>query len=508
MADFAILQALAEIVSKTKVKHIHVIGNPDSKNTKFEQFYRALAEGLFQNDEEAAEFFYHSPPNNAAYQKLKNRLQERLINTLFFIDVTQSIFNEYHKAYFTSYKILAAVRILVGRNARNAAISIAEKALEMALKFDLTDVAFSLSRELCVYYGSMKGIKEKYKVMSEILEKQSVILMAEIKAEKYMSDLIVNFAKTKAAQPDLIEEAKKYSAEIDLIAQNIHSFRFNYMAFLIKATYYEIANNYKNLILVCKDALAYFDTKKEIVPLVVQFSFTYRQLIGHIQLKNYNEGRIAAEKCLKLVEEGTNNWFLALNYHILLAFHTENFQEAYQISQKALSHPKLKNQVEQIVEYWKILEAYIYYLISIKKITPDADNPVKKFRINKFVNEVVIYKKDKSGANIAVLILQILFLLNEQKYNGIIDRTEALKSYQQRYLRNDETFRSQCFIRMLILMSECSFNKKATLRKTEKLWTKLQSKPINIAEQSADIEPIPYETLWGFVLDALDEKWH
>jgi hypothetical protein len=133
---------------------------------------------------------------------------------------------------------------------------------------------------------------------------------------------------------------------------------------------------------------------------------------------------------------------------------------------------------------------------------------VKKFRINKFVNEVVIYKKDKSGANIAVLILQILFLLNEQKYNGIIDRTEALKSYQQRYLRNDETFRSQCFIRMLILMSECSFNKKATQRKTEKLWTKLQSKPINIAEQSADIEPIPYETLWGFVLDALDEKWH
>ncbi len=508
MADFAILQALAEIVSKTKVKHIHVIGNPDSKNTKFEQFYRALAEGLFQNDEEAAEFFYHSPPNNAAYQKLKNRLQERLINTLFFIDVTQSIFNEYHKAYFTSYKILTAVRILVGRNARHAAIPIAERALEMALQFDLTDVAFALARELCLHYGPMKGAHEKYEAMNKILEEQTKILLAEIKAEKYMSDLTVNLAKTKAAKPELRNKAQAYAEELKQLSKHIHSFRFNYMAFLARATQFDIATDYKSMIPICLEALAYFEQKQNMVPIAAFFSFRVRLLAAYILLKKYQEARETARICLDLAPEGTNNWFLALNYHILLAFHTENFQEAYQISQKALSHPKLKNQVEQIVEYWKILEAYIYYLISIKKITPDADNPVKKFRINKFVNEVVIYKKDKSGANIAVLILQILFLLNEQKYNGIIDRTEALKSYQQRYLRNDETFRSQCFIRMLILMSECSFNKKATQRKTEKLWTKLQSKPINIAEQSADIEPIPYETLWGFVLDALDEKWH
>ncbi len=508
MADFVILQALAEIVSRSKVKHIHVIGNPDSKDTKFERFYRALAEGHLHNDEEAAAFFYQSFPSNTAYQKLKNRLQERLINTLFFIDLTNPNFNDYQRAYYNCYKMATAVRILLARNARHAATSIAEKALDIALQFDLTDVAFSLLRDLRTHYGARKGFKDKYEEINRTLEEQTEILLAEIKAEKYVTDLAIDFARTKGAKPELVTKARQYNEELEQLSLTIKSFRFNYMAFLARATMYEIANDYKNLVVACQNALSFFEQKQNIVSITALFSFTLRQLIGYIQLKNYDAAREVAIKCLSFAPEGTNNWFLALNYHILLAFHTGNFQEAYQISQKALHHPKLKNQVEQIVEYWKILEAYIYYLISIKKIVPDENNPVKKFRINKFVNEVVIYKKDKSGANISVLILQILFLLNEQKYNGIIDRTESLKSYQQRYLRNDETFRSQCFIRMLILMSECSFNKKATIRKTERLLQKLESKPINLAEQSADIEPIPYEVLWDFVLNALDDKWH
>ncbi|MFN7118591.1 MAG: hypothetical protein ACK4TA_17465 [Saprospiraceae bacterium] len=508
MASFEALQALAEVVAKNKVKHIQVIGNPDSKSTKFEAFYEALASGQVQSDEVAAQCFYQSAPDHAAYRKLKTRLQERLVNTLFFIDLNQSNFNDYTRAYYNCYKMAAATRILIGRSARSAATPLAEKTLEIALQFDITDVAFLMAKELRMHYGTMRSAKDKYERINLILQEQTNILMAELKAEQYLNDLRVDFINTNAAKPEFAAKAQEYSEELFELSKSIHSYRFNYMAYAIRALRYEVAGDYRNMLPVCQEALAYFLDKQQIVPNAVLFSFFIRAVVCLIQLERYSEARNYIPKCLEVVKEGIHNWFLALNYHMILAFYSGNFQEAYEIGKKAIDHPKLKNQNEQTNEQWHIHEAYLYYLISIGKISPDENNPVKKFRLGKFINEVPLYKKDKRGANVSILILQILFLLQQKRYDVIIDRIESLKAYTQRYLRNDDTFRSSCFIRMLLVMAESSFNKKATIRKAEKYWEKLREKPINIAEQSAEIEIVPYEMLWEFVLESLDEKWY
>lgn len=117
-----------------------------------------------------------------------------------------------------------------------------------------------------------------------------------------------------------------------------------------------------------------------------------------------------------------------------------------------------------------------------------------------------IYSKDKRDANISILILQMLFLLHQKKYNEIIDRAESLKTYTYRYLRRDDTFRSHCFIRMLLTLPDCSFHKAAVLRKADQYWQQLKEVPLNVAKQSAEIEIVPYEMLWEFVLESLDER--
>nr|MBX2875750.1 hypothetical protein [Saprospiraceae bacterium] len=88
------------------------------------------------------------------------------------------------------------------------------------------------------------------------------------------------------------------------------------------------------------------------------------------------------------------------------------------------------------------------------------------------------------------------------------DKMESLQAYTHRYLREDDTYRSNCFIKMLLCLPAASFHKKAVLRKADKYWKKLQSKPIEQANQSAELEIVPYEMLWEFVLEGLDEKWH
>jgi len=102
------------------------------------------------------------------------------------------------------------------------------------------------------------------------------------------------------------------------------------------------------------------------------------------------------------------------------------------------------------------------------------------------------------------LILQILFLLHQKKYSSIIDRVEPLNTYSYRYLRNDETYRSNCFIKILLQLPKSDFNKKAFLRHSDGFYQKLLEMPIEKAKQGNEVEIIPYETLYEFVLASLE----
>lgn len=503
------LSTLVEVISRNKVKQIDIIGYSNGSPNQAQQLYEEIHAGNIKSEKDIIQHFFPGNKNAPFYcSRLKRQLKDRLLNTVFFLDLNQSGLNDFSQAYYTCYKMAAAVRILFGRNARDAAAEVAEKTLDLALRFDITDVAFTMARDLRIHFATNIGNREKFEEMDRILEEQTKILLAEQKAERYFSDLKVNFISSKATQIEYIEQAARYAQELKELSNTIDSYRFNYMSFLSQVVYYEIANDYQGLIPVCERALIYFEKKKQLVPINVLFSFTLRLLIGYTQLKKYEEARKIVPRCTEYVREGTHNWFVVYDYHMILSFHSGDFQEAYEVSQSVLNHSKLKYQKESVIEHWIIHEAYIYYLISIGKIQPDEDNPVKKFRISKFVNEVPLFSKDKRGTNISIIIIQILFLLHQQEYGRIIDRMESLKTYNQRYLRRDDTFRSNCFIRMLLTLPECSFHKTAVLRKAQKYWEKLQEVPLDVAKQSAEIEIIPYETLWGFVLEALDKKWH
>ena len=148
----------------------------------------------------------------------------------------------------------------------------------------------------------------------------------------------------------------------------------------------------------------------------------------------------------------------------------------------------------------------MHLLIAYGKIPTDQvkQNSLREFRLYRFLNDVPIFSKDKRGINVTILILHIMFLLRQGKHGHICDRVDALKQYSRRYLRRDENFRSNCFIKMLILLPKASFNKMRTERHASDLVKKLNSMPIHNTRQGIETEPIPYEHLWEMTLEILD----
>jgi hypothetical protein len=204
-------------------------------------------------------------------------------------------------------------------------------------------------------------------------------------------------------------------------------------------------------------------------------------------------------------EEGKINWYITCEYYLILFFHSQQYPKAFKIFLEAFHHSGFKNLPPAYQERWKLYQAFIHYFIAAGIIKPGLkdEKELGKFKLTRFLNDVPEFSKDKRGANISILILQILFLVQMKRYDEVTERLKALQSYSHRYLRKDDTYRSNCFIHMLLQLPNSYFNKKAAVRKAKKYVDKLAEMPLPKAKQSGEIEPVPYEHLWEFVLASL-----
>lgn len=105
---------------------------------------------------------------------------------------------------------------------------------------------------------------------------------------------------------------------------------------------------------------------------------------------------------------------------------------------------------------------------------------------------------------IPILIVQILITLKDKKYNQAVVNIENIDRYCSRYLRQGDTFRSNCFIKMLLTIPSSNFHREAVVRKAAKLKKRLEQESNKFVR--AEIEIIPYETLWEYVLNSLSNK--
>lgn len=503
------LRFLIGTISKNKVKQIEVIGNGRNQDSLLNRLYNGISSGEYKDDKIAAEDLFNESENRKAYyNRLKRQLKDRLYNTLFLIDTNEPNYSDLQKAYYNCYKNISAIKILIGKQNRQSAIPLAIKTLKITEKYEFTDITLAIARELRLHYGILVGDKKKFNRYNELVAKYTEIYLAELEAEEYYSAIMVHFVNSSANKDEVIENADRLTKVLLDKSTKINSYWFNYLTYIMLVMRFELANDYQNVLKISKRAMEYFESKKHLTSNRTIFYFKYRSIGGHIKLKNLKLALITAQECAKLSTEGSVNWYASLHYLMIISYHSKNLDLAFSTYEIAISHSNFKAHLQNLSEDWRIHEAFIFYFLLTKRVSSKKQRNIPKFRISKFLNEVPIYSKDKRGNNVTIIILQLLFLLQQKKYGAIIDKMEALQTYTHRYLRQDDTFRSNCFIKMLLCLPAASFHKKGVLRKADKYWKKLQSVPLEKANQSAEMEIVPYEMLWEFVLEGLDEKWH
>lgn len=500
------LRELVSIVTKQKLRAASLLTvkalQPGPLSMRL---YDLVAEGKVETDLQAMEALYPGEKQrNVSYLRIKKSLRDYLVQMLLVIDPHLPHYNPRQKAYFDSYKKWGAIKILLGKNAHHTILELADEVLRTALRFDFTDLALDMARSMRLYYGSIEGNVKKYQQIGKQVHHLEEMFRYENLAEELYTDLVIRFVNDKSTKREVPQVARRYFKQLEDALDKYDSYRLHFTSRLIEIIIYTSVNDYKSTTEICDKAIRFFDAKDYVANVPLQ-AFLYQEMVCYVQLRDYERGRKAADRGLKLLEQGSFNWFKYQELLLMLSFHAREYQAAYQIYKSTVKHRRFNGLPDGIKQIWKIFEAYLYYLIQVGRIKPDEpETVISRIRIMRFLNDVPIFSKDRRGMNIPILNFQILYLILTKEHDEVIDRMMAIQKYSSRYLKKDDNYRSNCFIKMLLEMPDVGFHRMAVIRHADKYVKMLKKVPLDFANQSHDIELIPYEDLWQMALDSLD----
>jgi hypothetical protein len=493
---------LARCLSSKNLLRQEIIGEKkNGEDSLLDRFYTNVSSGKYQNDEEASENLYGLPPTANKYQVLKSKLKSRCLTTLSLYQINEDPWT-YSTFVQETKKELSIANLLFHFGNSDLAVSIVTRILPQAKKYTATSIELECSvllRTQYYYEGNLRKHEAMCKKIAMLMQRQN----DEIKAEELQERIMLPFATSRAELPQMTEDIDELDKEMRKIAARSHTYLVAINSFRFGICLAQLKRNYNRLIEVCAEAEKYFKRNPHLGnrPRIAEFMLAKAE--AYLFLREYQKAREAVQFSLDRFQTGTANWMSAQQYNFIISLHLEDWKRAVEIFESVSTNPRFADAQEHTKELWRILEAYLLYLIPQNQDELRQNRYSKNvFRIYMFLNDVPIYSADKLGANISILILQALWLLEERSFDRLLKMQKTLENYINRYIKKEvEHERGGIFLRMLLALVRSDFRKELAQKKAARYLEALQPKPG--VPSASSMEIYPYEQLWKLVLTKL-----
>jgi hypothetical protein len=499
------LPEILRVVAKLRDPKLEVVNDDyDKQSTEtVARLYYGIKSGEFPNDQVAAQVLYGETPSETKFTTLKARLKRKLLNSLFLLDLKRGGYSEYSRVSYLCNKRVFMLKTLIMLGARNGAIRLAESTLPEVQSFDLTSLELEIVYWLRAH-ASLLGKARLYDKYDAMLTKTMTNLAAEYAATGFYEKLILKFGQSEAAKPEAAEEAAPFVEQLERMRSQCNTYTFLLHYYRVKLIVLQLKFDYLGVLNACNEVHSFYESHPQFASPIRLGEFEITKLNCYLFLRDYELGYASVQKCALLFPKGSNNWFVYMEYYFLLTMHTQHFVEAEGIYKEISTHPRFESQPAHRLEKWRIFELYLKYaLLSIPATAAFEEVHRPQLRIKTFLRSVPTYTKDKQGFNVAVLVLQILYLLESEEFDGIISRMEALKTYKTRYLRGGSQRQSSLFFKMLLVMESSSFSFKLTKDKAQKYYELLLATKSDSSDISEGLQILPFEWLWEQILEKL-----
>lgn len=455
-------------------------------------------------DDNATMQIIYGRKNLSAFSRLKGRLKEILMKAILMQDTSLESEHSRVNEIMNQYRHALVAKFLTQRKITHLAIEIAEKALTKSMKYHATENVLLLVRLLIRFYSSSEYNKYKINKYLQIQQKYLRIDAYEVKAENYYLELQQSQLNSLAAPSEtIIAKARNYIEELEQI-HDIDTYFFHIYTYKVKAAYYEYLKDFDALLQLSDETIKKLNAPTLKSHFLAQ-NINLRKVWALIQAGRNNEAVLIGIKDMKKWPPGTLGWYFIAHYVLKAELYKGNYLKSIDLIVQLIEHPKFKKIGPNYHELFYTTLGYIYLITESELFVElkEYQKNLPEFKLYKFLNTIPVFSKDKRGINVSILLMHIAFLLQRKDYNAIIDRVDSLNQYAYRYLRKDDSFRSNCMIKMVIQMTKADFNPIRTERYTQDLLNQLEQVKLAGSGENIETEIIPYEVLWKIMTRAL-----
>ena len=393
------------------------------------------------------------------------------------------------------------MKILLSNKAELTAAALARQILTTALKYRFADVIVNAARILrdhAAGQGDEKGFEE----YDAHIKAYAPVLAAEIESEECYQRVIMQYYLPPGPADALRARIDGYCDALVALSERFDSPVIVYNMYLVWTYRFEMLRDYDAMLEVGARAEAYIEEHPRYYQTEKLATFQLKKMNAYLHLRDFAPGQLSAEKCLNTFPKGSDTWFAFLESYFLLAVHTRHYVNAVAIYQRAVNNNKFRKLDHATRERWKVYDVYQHYLIEAygQQYPVLIEQRRKPFRLNRFLQEPLLYPKDLRILTVHMTLLQMLFLLEKRKWVAAGERVDRLRSYANRQLKREQHGRVIQLIRNLQQLARVDFQTER-LQNAAELTAKLAAHPFVYRKQLAELEVIPFDQVWASALE-------
>ncbi len=491
------LQRLVRVITELKQRQYPLLElkGVNENSSKENIFFRYVKKGIVGTDDEAAELLYESKSDDDRYRMLKSRLKQKMLNHLYFLDFSTKGFPAYTTAKQECLQLLHHGNISRITGERKIAKSLFHKANTIATRFEFTREKITALEEL---YAIM-SLNCQPHVFDQLIDELNATRKLYIKEEE-ARELYFRFkmllVKSVNSRKKNIDEVVGVIEKLHTIWKDTNSSNVFNWYYTMRLFYMEMTAQYEESIPFINQILSgKFEGKKLNEKRIDDTHLIYSLQYAYLRAKMFEKGFELSEKYKDLIDPRDNNWFAFKSQYFMMAMHSRNYKLAFDIINEVFENKKFISLNRRMEESWKLYNAYLHFAYS-------GNFFMRSFNFTKFVEEMPHYSKDKEGHNVAILILQFLFYVERGDIDSLIYRRDALKKYMDNHFKENFSYRTRTFFKLLSIVVENSLDIKKINQKSKYLLNKLQEHQI-VGSAYQEIEIIPYEHLWDLLLNMI-----
>lgn len=481
---------LVKLIEKLGHPSVSPLVNLNDENSLETKLCRHL-ENRPLSDEEAIDLLYGDPKKRDAFKMLKSRLKKKLYNQLFFLQ--HENINESRVEEINCNKILLQADILVLTGNFDLAEKQVKKGIKLAKKSGLTS---SIVAGLEIYSKALSRGGRSLHLFDECqkeLHEYYIILDYERKAASLFNEMSLKMRLGVSWRMEVLDQLEYVTVQLKEYWNKSGSSKLFWQYHKLKMIHFELTGNFLSQIDFIKETNTYYQ-KGLIKPEYFPLNFNkYALVYAYLRCKKYEEGITTALEFKSEVHNYSHNWFSNMENLFLLYVHSKQYKNAGDILKQVFNSQFFNKVIPYQHETW-LLFANFYQLLAIESL---PFNTKVKITANATI--------DKRGQHVWLIILNFLKLLKQENDELLYRDAERIRKYMGRYLDSKSDPRNKLFLKLLLLVVKEEFDPIRCKQKSRYLFNKL-SQLSPAGDAYAEVEIVPFEHLWEFILNILENQ--